>query len=326
MPARENVLGSIYITIMKNTAFHARPLSYLQAFQPVRTAARTARRTGYSGKRFIDFIEQHARVIAFVLEHCSERRPASIQDGFRHRGFRHAGCVRVANKDCAVLKNEPGAKFVQKVLPAVSHFGVDRLHPILFARPLCNGQGLLGRPVDALCLNSFAVRQGGEVFQAEVDADGSCAGGPGGIYFHADVGIPAAACVLTEAARAELVSGQAVAVPNTEKQALVSQLAVLVADIAAFEWNPSERLTGSGRNTPPKFRLFELNAAANVFLSDALNGVAMNSQAFLRGAGCVFLNVVRAEKFSGSLEVFMRKLVDEIPDHIALARHRVECL
>src|SRR6476661_2823503 len=228
MSSRKNGLGGVGVTVVNLAAFRASPFSYSQLLQPARAAARTARRTGYGGIRFVDFLEQHARRNRLVLKHCSEHRPACIQDGFRHLGFRKAGSVHVANEDRTILFDEPGAEFVQEVFPAVRYLCVDCLHTLFLVCPLRDGECLLCTAIDALRFDLFTCGQRGEVLQTEVDTDRGCTFGLLFLDFDTEIGVPAPPRVLTEAARPQFVISEAVAVPQAEELPGVAKLPILV--------------------------------------------------------------------------------------------------
>jgi hypothetical protein len=123
MPRRKNVLGGVGITVVTYATFRASPFSYSKTYDTFRPRLGhcATSRAGLGGKHFVDFLEQHARAIAFVLKHYSEHRPACVQDGFRHFGLCKAHRVHVPNEDRPMLFGEPGAEFVQKVFPAVCY-------------------------------------------------------------------------------------------------------------------------------------------------------------------------------------------------------------
>ena len=200
MSSRKNVSGGVCITIMILATFHAEPFSYSQLFQPARTAARTARRTGYGGIRFIDFLEQYARVIAFILEHCSERCPSGIKHGFRHACFCQTGSVHVTNEDRTISGNQIGAEFVQKIFPAIGNLRMDRLDAGFFVGALRRRQLDFRTAIQAPGFDLGTVRHGCKIFQAKVDANRGGACRLHCFSFNTDIGVPTPARVLVKTA------------------------------------------------------------------------------------------------------------------------------
>jgi hypothetical protein len=71
MSRREDVLRCIHVTIMDRAAKAALPSPYSKTFPALRAGAAVTHATGLGGKRFLDFFEPHACVIAFVPKHGS---------------------------------------------------------------------------------------------------------------------------------------------------------------------------------------------------------------------------------------------------------------
>ena len=276
------------------------------------------------GKRFVDFLEQYARRNRLVLKHCSEHRPARVQHGLRHPGFRKTGCVHVANEDRTMLLNETGAEFVEEVFPAIGDLRMDRFHTLFMTRPLRDGQRLLRPTIDALRLHLFARGDRGKILQAEVDPDSGCTFRALLLDVDTEIGVPAASRILAEAARTQPILGKAVTVPQAEELSCVAKLTILVGDGADFEGNPAERLARTTRDAPAQLRLLELLASSDIFLSHALHGLAVNAQAFFTRAGSVLGDIEGAEEFAGALRMLVGQFVDKIPNHIALTGHRLQ--
>jgi hypothetical protein len=144
LPARENVLGGIHITIVMGAAFRTSPFLRLFSEQASkscdtsrpRLGQRATSRTGLGGIRFVDNLEPYTCVIALVFERVSEHRPAHIEHGFCHPRLCQLARVHVTNEDGTMLTYQPGAEFVQEVFPAVCDGGVDRANTIFFSGTL----------------------------------------------------------------------------------------------------------------------------------------------------------------------------------------------
>jgi hypothetical protein len=79
MSRREDILRRIDVTIMDRSARNALPSSYSKTFPALRAGAAVTHATGLGGKRFVDFLEPHACVSAFIRQHGSERAPPRIE-------------------------------------------------------------------------------------------------------------------------------------------------------------------------------------------------------------------------------------------------------
>jgi hypothetical protein len=87
MSRRESVVSRIIVTITDRSANAALPLSYSKTFPAFRAGAAFTLATGLGGKRFVDFFEPHACVIAFIPKHGSERTPPCIRNRLRLSGL-----------------------------------------------------------------------------------------------------------------------------------------------------------------------------------------------------------------------------------------------
>ena len=158
---------------MYATTITASPLSYSKAcdtFRP-RIGQSAAIRAGLGGKTFVHFLEPRAMLNRLVRKFCSEGRPAGIENGLRHAGFGESGGIHIAHRDIVELSNDAVRELVVKVVSAVRYLRMDCFDATLLARTLSNGQRLLRTTVDTLRFNPLPGGEGGEVFQAKVDAD-----------------------------------------------------------------------------------------------------------------------------------------------------------
>jgi hypothetical protein len=78
MSRREDILSSIDVTIMDRTAGATRPSSDSKTFPVFGAGAAVTHTAGLGGKSFIDFIEPHACVSAFILQHGSKCAPTRV--------------------------------------------------------------------------------------------------------------------------------------------------------------------------------------------------------------------------------------------------------
>src|SRR5512133_2588289 len=113
MPGRENVDGSVDVTMVHRFALAARPFfcrisdPTSQTFQAFRASAPVTATIGLGGIGFVDFLEPHACDIAFILQHGSEYPPARVQNRFGLVRFRKSRGIHVANEDRTIALSEP---------------------------------------------------------------------------------------------------------------------------------------------------------------------------------------------------------------------------
>ncbi len=166
----QDVPGGIRVPVVFRAADTADPVTHIQLASALGAGTGMARAALLRGVALIHLVEPYSRVIAFVLQHGSERAPAAVQDGLGHPGLGQAGCTHVAHEDGAVVPHKLGAELVQEVFSAVGNLCVDRLYTPFLVRPLCYGQLGLGIAVELLCIDLGAVREARKVLEAQVDA------------------------------------------------------------------------------------------------------------------------------------------------------------
>src|SRR6202051_1233864 len=111
MSRREDIVSCIDVTIMDRSAHSALPSPYSKIFPAFGAGAAVTHAAGLGGKRFINFIEPHARVSAFVQQHGSECTPARIEHRLGQSGLCESGGIHVADDDGAVGLDQAGAQF-----------------------------------------------------------------------------------------------------------------------------------------------------------------------------------------------------------------------
>jgi hypothetical protein len=172
MSRREDILRCIDVTIMDRSAL---PSSYSKTFPALRASAAVTYAAGLGGKRFVDFLEPHACVSAFIRQHGSERTPPRIEHRLGLSGLRQSGRVHVANEHSTVAIGHTGTQFVQEIFPPVGHFGVNPSGTCSVARPLSARERGFETAVEALGLDRWqaAVTEACKVRQSQIDADGA---------------------------------------------------------------------------------------------------------------------------------------------------------
>jgi len=98
MSRREDIVSCIDVTIMDRSAHSALPSSYSKIFPAFRAGAAVTHAAGLGGKRFIDFLEPHACVIALVLQHGSKCAPARIEHRLASRVLARAEAFTLPTK------------------------------------------------------------------------------------------------------------------------------------------------------------------------------------------------------------------------------------
>ena len=308
----------------------ARPGAHAQARQPLGAASLVAVAALLGGESFVDFFEPGACVIAFVPKHGSERAPARIQHGLCHVGFSEARRAYVADEDGAMLCNKRRGVFVQKVFSAVTDFLVDGAGALHLVGPLRHRQLGLQVPVELRRGHTAAVGVGRQAFEPQVK--GECARGQGDpdsrlfSDLDAHVEVPAAPAVFADAAGAELVVRQAVAVPQGELQALKLHLAALVGQRTCLKGNPAQAAIGAVGvgDAPGELHFARLAALLRELFANLLEHGRANAQACLGRAVGVRSEIKAAHKAALTLPDLVAQVVGVVPDEIDFAGHRAQ--
>ena len=202
---------------MSDTALTG-PFSYSKACSTFRTvgAHRATTRTGLGGVPFIDFQKHSACVLAFIFQQSFQCRPASVQHRLGHVRLCQPRAGHVPDHDQAVIIHQPPAEFMQRIVPPIADFGVNRLHPLRVSRPLSNAQLLFLIPIEATRFQRLARAWGGRGFQTQIDPHTAGAACLLRLCRHDHAEIPAPASVFGETTRPECILRQPVAVPNLE--------------------------------------------------------------------------------------------------------------
>ncbi len=208
-------MSCIHVSVVDSGATAANPFSYSKSCSTFRTAGGNtpAARTSLGGVVFVDCLEDDTGLMALVFQHRLEHGPARIQRALGHLGFDQLGAGHVAHENGGVAFDQCAAELEQFVFALVSDLGVDGTGAFPLLCPLRNAQRLLMAAIPT-AFDLLARGHGGAFLQAQVDAHGGCARRWPGLHLHRHVEIPAAPAVFAEAASAQFVVGQAVAVPQ----------------------------------------------------------------------------------------------------------------
>jgi hypothetical protein len=238
MSRREDIVSCIDVTIMDRSAQTALPSSHSKTFPAFRAGAAVTHAAGLGGKRFIDFIEPHPCVSAFIPKHGSKRTPPRIEHGLRLMSLCKGRGIYIADNDRTVGFHQAGAELVQKILPPVRDLGVNRPSAMPLSRPLRLSKLRLQVAVEAFGLDRWqtCVAKGRELSQAQVNAEarnrsiqnrfhGRLISLPSRSLStrHADIQIPASSGIFAEVAGAQFKVLQAKTIPEREPASLRSR-------------------------------------------------------------------------------------------------------
>jgi hypothetical protein len=337
MSRREGIVSCIDVTIMDRSAHRALPSSYSKIFPAFGAGAAVTHAAGLGGKRFIDFCEPHACVIAFIPKHGSERTPTRIQDGLRLSGLGEGGGIHIADEDCTIAFDQPGAQFVQEILPAIRDLGVNRSRAKCVSRALRAGQLRLQVTVEPLGIErrQLRVTEGREALQAQVDSEARHRAvkdrvDRGFISLLArslrtgdtHIQIPAAPTILTEVARTQFKVTQTKTVPQRQPASGEVHLSPSIADCSDFEGNPAQGAARAAALTPGQADFSMLSAPPRVFFGNLLHSLNGQAQGAIpaRRPFKERPEVKSRQESTLPLKHFERQVVAVVEDNIYLTR------
>jgi hypothetical protein len=297
MSRREDILRCIDVTIMDRSAYTALPSSYSKTFPALRAGAVVTHAAGLGGKRFVDFLEPHACVSAFIRQHGSERTPSRIEHRLGLSGLRQSGSVHVANEHSTVAVGQTGAQFVQEVFPPVGDFGVNPSGPRSVARPLSARERGFEIAVETLGIDRWQapVTEACKVRQTQIDAearDGAIQDRWDGRFIfvtsgagHTDIEIPASATILAEVTGPQLIFAQTKTVPQRQPASGEVDLAGAIPNRSHLEGYPAQGTSRTAAFAPGQANLSMLPAAPRIFFRDLLHGLDGQVQGALAAGG-----------------------------------------
>ncbi len=255
-PGAENVASRVHVPVMGRPAVAAFPAPYSKRTHTFRTASgdRTAARARLGTVSLVSLDIHRLPSGSLVTQHMAERGPTGIEDGFRHPRLCQLRRVHIANDDQRVVASDPGGLLMKVMSPCIGDLCVNGSHPLLVSSALCDGElGFIG----AVMLegwNFSAIRQSGEVFQAEVNTDASVPGREIVRNLALEHDIPAAARILHEVPEAVLAY-HIPAFPKTERTLEIDCGVVGNLRCPRDEGHPSQRLltakAGAKFRAPP---------------------------------------------------------------------------
>jgi hypothetical protein len=334
MSRREDILRCIDVTIMDRSAHPALPSSYSKTFPALRAGAVVTHAAGLGGKRFVDFLEPHACVSAFVRQHGSERTPPRVEHRLGLSGLRQSGSVHVANEHCTVALGQPGAQFVQKIFPPIGHFGVNRSGPRSVTRPLSESERGFEIAVEALGIDWWqaAVTESCKLRQTQIDskARNGAIQDRWDVRFifivsrmgHTDIEIPASATVFAKITRAQLITAQSKTIPQRQPASGEVDLAGAIPNRSNLERYPAQGASRTAALAPGEADFSMLSAAARIFFRDLLHGLDGQMQGALAARDTFEKGpeIVSRQEAPLALKDFDRQFVAVIEDGVDLAR------
>ena len=119
MSRREDIVSCINVTIVDRSAHSTLPSPYSKSFPAFRAGAAVTHAAGLGGKRFIDFLEPRACVIAFVQQHGSECAPPCVEHRLGLSGLDQSGGIYVTDEESTVGLDQARAQFVQEIFSPI---------------------------------------------------------------------------------------------------------------------------------------------------------------------------------------------------------------
>ena len=271
----EDVQSSVMVTIMRHTTVRTNPISYFKTCDTSRprfTAQRAARRAGLSTVPFIAFDILAAMLNSLVRQHCPERRPASIQDGFRHLGFSQLAGIDVTNDYAAVRSRKSGRFCVEKVASRVGDLRVNGLSSFLVASPLCHGKLLLKAAEVSGVINHFSIGECGERLKSKINADFTVSFGSAACNLANEIDIPSSTRIGAKRTTFDFPANFA-AFPITIGDLFIDYGCRSELDSAGNKGNPSQRFLATIAGA-----LADFIAGLTKLPTDCRNRVAMQSK------------------------------------------------
>ena len=314
----QDIFSGIHITIMQLSTLRTNPIPYSKAcdtFWP-RIGQSAAIRTGLGCIALADFLKPCAMPNGLVREFVSKSRPSSIKHRLGHGGLGQACSIHVAYRDVIKLTHDAGAELVVKVISPVRNLRMNRQNAPFFIGPLCDGQSLFSSPVNALRLNLLARGQGGEVFQAQVNADtfdGLARIGRNGIDFNDDVQKPVAPAVAGKVCSVlDFPIGQGAAVKDAKGVSGKAKGIALTFEFPAFERHPSKRLLAPVAQVGPLL----LATRLGVLFTHGVDRARVQLK-FFAGACSEVVQIEPTEPLAAKAQRVFLPVVAIVPDEIA---------
>jgi hypothetical protein len=335
MSRREDNVSCIDVTIMDRFAHSAPPSPYSKIFPAFGAGAAVTHAAGLGGKRFIDFIEPHACVSAFILQHGSKCTPARIEHRLGHSGLCQRGGIYVTDEDRTVGLDQVGAQFMQEIFSPIRDLGVNRSGSVSMAGALCTGESGFHVAVKALGLDrrQSLISERSKSPQPQIDAqagnraiedrcDGRFISLVRRSLRHTDIQIPASAAVLTEITRTQFEAAQTKTIPQRQPTSREVDLSASIANRSDLEGNPAKGAACTTALAPGQSDFSMLSATPRVLFRDLLHRLNRKMQGAVtaRDPFEKWPEIKSRQKPPLALEHFGRQFVAVIEDRVDLAR------
>ena len=317
----EDIASRVDIPIMRDTTLNTYPASYSELCDTFRPRLACARRTDSGRERFIHFIVPSPVRDRFVAEHVSEGRPASIQYRFRQAGLGESGGIHIADGDVVELSNDADRELMVKVPSRIADARVQIRGLTLLTRPLGGREFVSQLSQQPWVLDFLAIRQGSEVFEAQVDANAASHRPQRGLRdFHDDVQEPIPARITGEAcAILDLAVRQRSRVEHPKGVSGKAKGLPLAFQIPAFQGYPAQRALPA----PAQERAVLLTAGFGVLFAHSIDRARVQGK-FLAAARGQAIEVKAARPTLIPFQRLELSVVAEIPDEVAGTRLAVE--
>jgi hypothetical protein len=337
MSRREDIVSCIDVTIMDRSAHSALPSPYSKIFPAFGAGAAVTHAAGLGGKCFIDYLEPHACVIAFVRQHGSERTPSRIEHRLRQSGLCQRGGVHVANEDSTVALHQAGAQFMQEIFSPICDLGVNRSGSVSMPGALCAGEGGFQVAVKALGLDrpQSLITERGKRPQPQIDAqtrDRAIEERSDRRFIslfpdslrarHTNIEIPAPAAIFAEVTGTQFKVTNTIAVPQRQPTSREVNLSPLIANRSDLKGNPAQGASRTAALAPGESHFPVLSAPPRVFFRDILYrlGGKMQGAITARDPFEKRPEINSRQKPSLALEHFDRQFVAIVENRVDLAR------
>jgi hypothetical protein len=329
-------VSCIDVTIMDRSAHSALPSPYSKIFPAFGASAAVTPAAGLGGKGFIDFVEPHACVIAFILQHGSKCTPARIEHRLGQSGLSKSRGIHVADDDRTVGLHQTGAQFVKEIFSPIRDLGVNRSGSVSMPGALGAGQGRFQVAIKTLGLDrrNRLIRERGKSPQPQIDAqtrdraiEDRCDGGFISLTHsvragHTDIQIPASAAVFTEITGTQFKVSEPIAVPKGQPTSCEVDLSSAIANRSDFKGNPAERSAGTATLAPGESDFSMLSAPPRVFFRDLLYRLNRQMQSAVTACGSFEKRpeIKSRQESPLALEHFDRQFVAVIEYRVDFAR------
>jgi len=294
----EDIESRINVAIMDMIAVTAYPLPYSKVCDTVRPRVRecSTARADLGRETLIDFLIPRAMLNSLVREHRTEARPRRIQNGLGHLCPRQSRSVEIAHCDVVKLAHDAVREFVQEIPARIGDLGVKLGCQALLMSPLRLTQSLFESAIPTRILDFLSCREGGKLFQSQIDADAAIERSQGRVgklddNIQKPVTPPIAAevCSVLDIARRERTG-----IEHAEAAARKPKSLVLTFEVTALQGHPSKRLSASIAQVwptvlPPRLGILFTDCVDSAGMQSKFPGTSGGQDVQIKPAGPAFI-------------------------------------